>query len=108
MVDFITGPLFVISLVIFVVGMLARVFWYVNGLDSRLERVGAALEGVHRGVGSGLGCDAFGDGEEPGGGSLAEVGVEVGHPAVLTTVAVWTRRRRVRRSRQTFGGPTNS
>ena len=39
MVDFITGPLFVISLVIFVVGMLARVFWYVNGLDSRLERV---------------------------------------------------------------------
>ncbi len=39
MVDFITGPLFVISLVIFVVGMLARVFWYVNGLDWRLERV---------------------------------------------------------------------
>ena len=39
MVDFITGPLFVISLVIFVVGMLARVLWYVNGLDSRLERV---------------------------------------------------------------------
>ena len=39
MVDFITGPLFVISLVIFVVGMLARVFLYVNGLDWRLERV---------------------------------------------------------------------
>ena len=39
MLDFITGPLFVISLVIFVVGMLARVFWYVRGLDWRLERV---------------------------------------------------------------------
>ena len=39
MLDFITGPWFVISLVIFVVGMLARVFWYVRGLDWRLERV---------------------------------------------------------------------
>lgn len=39
MLDFITGPLFVISLVIFVVGMLARIFWYVRGLDWRLERV---------------------------------------------------------------------
>ncbi|MDD4701500.1 MAG: hypothetical protein PHI96_04710 [Desulfovibrio sp.] len=39
MLDFITGPLFVISLVIFVVGMLARIFLYVRGLDWRLERV---------------------------------------------------------------------
>ena len=39
MLDFITGPLFVISLVIYVVGMLARIFWYVRGLDWRLERV---------------------------------------------------------------------
>ena len=39
MLDFITGPLFVISLVIFVVGMLARIIWYVRGLDWRLERV---------------------------------------------------------------------
>ena len=39
MLDFITGPLFVISLVIFTVGMLARVFLYVRGLDWRLERI---------------------------------------------------------------------
>ena len=39
MLDFITGPLFVISLVIFTVGMLARVVLYVRGLDWRLERI---------------------------------------------------------------------
>ena len=39
MLNFITGPLFVISLLVFVVGLLVRVILYVRGLDWRLERV---------------------------------------------------------------------
>ncbi len=39
MLDFLTGPAFVISLLVFVVGMIARVVLYINGLDWRLERV---------------------------------------------------------------------
>ena len=39
MLDFITGPLFIISIAVFVVGMLVRAVLYVRGLDARLERV---------------------------------------------------------------------
>ena len=39
MLDFITGPLFVISIAVFIVGLLARAVIYVRGLDARLERV---------------------------------------------------------------------
>ncbi len=39
MMEFLTGPAFVISLLVFVVGMIARVVLYINGLDWRLERV---------------------------------------------------------------------
>ena len=39
MLDFITGPLFIISLAVFVIGLLARAVMYVRGLDARLERV---------------------------------------------------------------------
>lgn len=39
MLNFITGPLFVISLLIFVVGLLVRAILYIRGLDWRLERV---------------------------------------------------------------------
>ncbi len=39
MMEFLTGPGFVISLLVFVVGMIARVVLYINGLDWRLERV---------------------------------------------------------------------
>lgn len=39
MLNFITGPLFVFSLLVFVVGLLVRAVLYVRGLDWRLERV---------------------------------------------------------------------
>ena len=39
MLDFITGPLFVISLAVFFVGLLLRAIFYVRGLDAKLERV---------------------------------------------------------------------
>lgn len=39
MLDFITGPLFIISIAVFVVGLLVRAVLYVRGLDARLERV---------------------------------------------------------------------
>ena len=39
MLNFITGPLFIFSLLVFVVGLLARAVLYVRGLDWRLERV---------------------------------------------------------------------
>ena len=39
MLDFITGPLFIISIAVFVVGLLVRAILYVRGLDARLERV---------------------------------------------------------------------
>ena len=39
MLDFITGPLFIISIAVFVIGMVVRAVIYVRGLDARLERV---------------------------------------------------------------------
>ena len=39
MVAFLTGPMFVIALLVFVLGMLGRMVWYVRGLDWRLDRV---------------------------------------------------------------------
>lgn len=39
MLDFITGPLFLISLAVFVIGLVLRAVLYVRGLDARLERV---------------------------------------------------------------------
>lgn len=42
MLNFITGPLFIISLLVFSVGLLARAVLYVRGLDWRLERVAYA------------------------------------------------------------------
>ncbi|MBQ9453072.1 MAG: hypothetical protein IJU65_07260 [Desulfovibrio sp.] len=42
MMQTLTGPCFVISLTVFVVGMLVRAVWYVRGLDWRLERVAYA------------------------------------------------------------------
>ena len=39
MLDFITGPLFLISLGVFVFGLAIRAVLYVRGLDARLERV---------------------------------------------------------------------
>ena len=37
--EFLTGPCFILSLLVFVVGLIARAVWYVRGLDWRLERV---------------------------------------------------------------------
>lgn len=42
MLQTLTGPCFVASLLIFVVGLLIRAVWYVRGLDWRLERVAYA------------------------------------------------------------------
>jgi nitrate reductase gamma subunit len=39
MLNFISGPLFIISLAIFFIGLIIRVILYVRGLDSNLERV---------------------------------------------------------------------
>ncbi len=39
MMNFLTGPLLTLSIVVFVVGMIARIVLYVRGLDWRLERV---------------------------------------------------------------------
>jgi nitrate reductase gamma subunit len=39
MLDFITGPLFLLSLAVFVIGLAIRAVLYVRGLDARLERV---------------------------------------------------------------------
>ncbi len=39
MMNLLTGPLLTLSIVVFVVGMLARVVLYIRGLDWRLERV---------------------------------------------------------------------
>ena len=42
MLQTLSGPCFVASLLIFVVGLLVRAVWYVRGLDWRLERVAYA------------------------------------------------------------------
>ncbi len=39
MMEFLTGPGLAISVLVFVVGMIARVVLYINGLDWRLERI---------------------------------------------------------------------
>ncbi len=39
MLNILTGPLFTLSLLIFVVGMIVRIVLYIKGLDWRLERV---------------------------------------------------------------------
>ncbi len=39
MMNLLTGPLFIVSLLVFVVGMTLRVVLYIRGLDWRLERV---------------------------------------------------------------------
>ena len=39
MFDILTGPGFIISLLIFFIGLFIRAWWYVRGLDWRLERV---------------------------------------------------------------------
>lgn len=39
MVGFLTGPLFIISLLIFFIGLIVRAALYIRGLDGRLERV---------------------------------------------------------------------
>ncbi len=39
MIEILTGPIFVVSLLVFVVGMLARIVLYIKGLDWKLERV---------------------------------------------------------------------
>ena len=37
MLDFITGPMFIISIAVFVVGLFARAVIYVRGLDARAD-----------------------------------------------------------------------
>jgi len=39
MMEILLGPIFVLSLLVFCIGMIARAVWYVKGLDWRLERV---------------------------------------------------------------------
>ncbi len=39
MIAFLTGPMFVIALLVFALGMLGRIVWYIRGLDWRLDRV---------------------------------------------------------------------
>ena len=39
MYEFVRGPLALISFAIFFIGIIARVVWYVKGLDWRLDRV---------------------------------------------------------------------
>ncbi|WP_300718745.1 sulfate respiration complex protein HmcE [uncultured Desulfovibrio sp.] len=39
MIDFISGPLFIFSLLVFVAGLLFKAVLYVRGLDAKLERV---------------------------------------------------------------------
>ncbi len=49
MLNILTGPIFTVSLLIFVVGMIARIVLYINGLDWRLERI-AYTKQMGRGI----------------------------------------------------------
>ncbi len=54
MYEFVSGPLAVISFAVFFLGVVARIIWYVKGLDWRLDRVaytkkfGAGIKGAAR------------------------------------------------------------
>ena len=49
LMDLLTGPIFLASLAIFLVGMLARIVLYIKGLDGRLERVAYSAQ-MNRGL----------------------------------------------------------
>lgn len=49
MMAFLTGPLLIISLLVFTVGMVARIVLYIRGLDWRLDRV-AYIPQARRGI----------------------------------------------------------
>ena len=53
MIDLLTGPLFKLSLLVFVVGLVFRIVQYVRGLDWRLERVAYRYAGT-AGVAGGI------------------------------------------------------
>ena len=60
MYEFLTGPMLILSLCVFFVGLAARAIWYVRGLNWQLDRVaygtypGPGLKGAVRSVGSWL------------------------------------------------------
>ena len=57
MYEFLTGPMLILSLCVFFVGLAARAIWYVRGLDWQLDRVaygvypGPGLKGAARSIG---------------------------------------------------------
>ena len=57
MYEFLTGPMFILSLCVFFVGLLARAIWYVRGLHWQLDRVaygmypGPGMKGAARSIG---------------------------------------------------------
>lgn len=53
MYEFVRGPLALISFFVFFAGIIARVIWYVKGLDWRLDRV-AYTEKINYGIGGAL------------------------------------------------------
>ena len=58
MYQFVTGPLAWISFAIFFIGLIARIIWYVRGLDWKLDRIP---------YGQYPGCDSRGYYGTPGG-----------------------------------------
>ncbi|SHN72930.1 sulfate respiration complex protein HmcE [Desulfovibrio litoralis] len=47
MYEFLSGPMFVISLAVFFIGMTWRVIWYIKGLDWKLDRVAYKADFSH-------------------------------------------------------------
>jgi len=52
MIDFLSGPLFKVSLLVFVIGLAVRIVQYVRGLDWKLERVAYAYAGKEGAIGA--------------------------------------------------------